>query len=183
MDDRADYGETRVKAISRRTTSFPPLYTRAAAKCAGSSRPGSPIGRSGRDGADHLADLKAGRPSIHRAKMEATTEDDIGRHRREDGEPDGQPSRFEDVLPAGRVRDITGMTQAQFAEVLGVPLRTLQNWEQGRALDPAARSLLTVVARGTVASLDGPAAGSRAGVSCPLRAHAGVAITASRPRP
>lgn len=49
------------------------------------------------------------------------------------------------------------MTQEQFALALGIPAATLRNWEQGRnALDPAARSLLTLVARdpeGTLTTL------------------------------
>ncbi len=41
-----------------------------------------------------------------------------------------------------------GMTQAQFARALRIPLSTLRNWEQGRVLpDPAARSLLAIVAK------------------------------------
>jgi putative transcriptional regulator len=40
------------------------------------------------------------------------------------------------------------MTQAEFARALRIPLATLRNWEQGRVLpDPAACSLLTLVAR------------------------------------
>jgi putative transcriptional regulator len=40
------------------------------------------------------------------------------------------------------------MTQSEFAKALRIPLSTLRNWEQGRVLpDPAARSLLTIVAK------------------------------------
>jgi putative transcriptional regulator len=40
------------------------------------------------------------------------------------------------------------MTQEDFAKALRIPLATLRNWEQGRVgLDPAVRSLLTIVAR------------------------------------
>jgi putative transcriptional regulator len=39
------------------------------------------------------------------------------------------------------------MTQEQFARALRIPVATLRNWEQGRnAVDPAARSLLILVA-------------------------------------
>jgi transcriptional regulator with XRE-family HTH domain len=31
-----------------------------------------------------------------------------------------------------RLRAAAGFTQASFAETLGLPLRTLQNWEQGK---------------------------------------------------
>jgi putative transcriptional regulator len=46
------------------------------------------------------------------------------------------------------------MTQAQFARALRIPLSTLRNWEQGRVLpDPAARSLLAIVAKEPKAAL------------------------------
>jgi putative transcriptional regulator len=51
------------------------------------------------------------------------------------------------------------MTQAGFARALRIPLATLRNWEQGRVLpDPAARSLLTLVARNPKAAFKALAA-------------------------
>ena len=45
-------------------------------------------------------------------------------------------------------RTRTGLSQKQFAEVLGVSTRTLQEWEQGRRQPSgAARSLLAIAAR------------------------------------
>jgi transcriptional regulator with XRE-family HTH domain len=45
-------------------------------------------------------------------------------------------------------------TQEEFAKALRIPLPTLRNWEQGRVLpDPAARSLLTIVAKNPKAAL------------------------------
>jgi putative transcriptional regulator len=45
-------------------------------------------------------------------------------------------------------RTRTGLSQAQFAKVLGVSARTLQEWEQGRRQPAgAARSLLAIAAR------------------------------------
>lgn len=42
----------------------------------------------------------------------------------------------------------TGLSQQKFADVLGVSIRTLQGWEQGRRQPSgAARSLLTVAKR------------------------------------
>lgn len=34
------------------------------------------------------------------------------------------------------LREMTGMSQRQFADYFGVPLRTLQEWEQGRRKPP-----------------------------------------------
>jgi putative transcriptional regulator len=44
-----------------------------------------------------------------------------------------------------KVRRKTGLSQSQFAELVGVSVRTLQDWEQGRR-EPsgAARSLLRI---------------------------------------
>ena len=44
------------------------------------------------------------------------------------------------------IREKTGLSQAQFAVVMGVSVRTLQNWEQGhRAPQGPAVSLLRIV--------------------------------------
>lgn len=49
---------------------------------------------------------------------------------------------FEIRKRAGKI----GETQASFAKALGVPLKTVQNWEQGRRKPTGpARSLLVVV--------------------------------------
>lgn len=48
--------------------------------------------------------------------------------------------------PAVEARKLTGLSQAQFASLLGVSVRTLQGWEQGRKQPSgAARTLLTIV--------------------------------------
>jgi putative transcriptional regulator len=49
---------------------------------------------------------------------------------------------------AAEARASTGLSQAQFAKLLGVSARTLQDWEQGRR-EPtgAARTLLRVAAK------------------------------------
>jgi putative transcriptional regulator len=47
--------------------------------------------------------------------------------------------------PATEVRQKTGLSQSQFAALLGVSVRTLQGWEQGRKQPSgAARTLLTI---------------------------------------
>ena len=89
------------------------------------------------------------KPRVNRAKTDATTEVDIRRHMIEDGQdPADSLAGFVPVVPPQILRKRLGMTQAEFARALRIPLSTLRNWEQGRVLpDPAARSLLTVVAR------------------------------------
>ena len=52
-------------------------------------------------------------------------------------------------------RGKTGLSQARFAQLLGVSVRTLQDWEQGRrAPSGAARTLLRIAARNPQALLD-----------------------------
>jgi len=35
------------------------------------------------------------------------------------------------------IRDTTGLTQTEFGELLGIPVRTIQNWEKGYRIPPA----------------------------------------------
>jgi putative transcriptional regulator len=37
-----------------------------------------------------------------------------------------------DAIDAQAIRRLTGLSQAKFAELLGIELATLRNWEQGR---------------------------------------------------
>lgn len=47
--------------------------------------------------------------------------------------------------PATETREKTGLSQSQFAALLGVSVRTLQGWEQGRKQpSDAVRTLLTI---------------------------------------
>lgn len=53
------------------------------------------------------------------------------------------------------IRDKTGLSQPDFARLLGVSVRTLQEWEQGRrAPTGAARTLLQIANKNPRALLD-----------------------------
>jgi len=51
------------------------------------------------------------------------------------------------LSPAVEARQATGLSQAQFAALLGVSLRTLQGWEQGRKQPSGAARTLLAIAR------------------------------------
>ena len=67
----------------------------------------------------------------------------------------GEYGRVINVPDISSIRAKTGLSQARFAELLGVSVRTLQDWEQGRrAPSGAARTLLLVADRNPRALLD-----------------------------
>ena len=47
---------------------------------------------------------------------------------------------------AARVRKASGLSQSEFAEILGVSVRTLQDWEQGRRRPSGAAATLLRIA-------------------------------------
>jgi len=67
----------------------------------------------------------------------------------------GEHGRVTTVPSVTSVREKTGLSQAEFARLLGVSARTLQEWEQGRrAPSGAARTLLMIAAKNPRALLD-----------------------------
>ena len=67
----------------------------------------------------------------------------------------GEHGRVIRVSDVAAVRAKTGLSQARFAQLLGVSLRTLQDWEQGRrAPSGAARTVLLIAAQNPRALLD-----------------------------
>ncbi len=58
------------------------------------------------------------------------------------------------MIPVHAVRRKLGMSQAEFARALRIPIGTIRNWEQDRIQpDPAARALLTILYRQPEAAL------------------------------
>ena len=67
----------------------------------------------------------------------------------------GEIGRAINVPDVAQTRAKTGLSQARFAQLLGVSVRTLQDWEQGRrAPSGAARTLLTIAAKNPQALID-----------------------------
>jgi len=67
----------------------------------------------------------------------------------------GDYGRVITIPSVASIRERTGLSQARFAELLGVSVRTLQDWEQGRrAPSGAARTLLMVAAKNPRALLE-----------------------------
>ena len=95
-----------------------------------------------------LHDMKGG---VWARKTEFTPQAD-GSIRRVISRRDGTIEK-DDIIPAEKAlvaaaRAATGLSQAPFARLLGVSVRTLQEWEQGRKMPSgAAATLLKVAAR------------------------------------
>ncbi len=67
----------------------------------------------------------------------------------------GEHGRVHTVPPVATIRQRTGLSQSRFAELLGVSVRTLQDWEQGRRVPSgAARTLLLIAHKNPRALLD-----------------------------
>ena len=60
----------------------------------------------------------------------------------------GEHRRVVNVPSVASIREKSGLSQSRFAELLGVSIRTLQEWEQGRrAPSGAARTLLSIASK------------------------------------
>ena len=67
----------------------------------------------------------------------------------------GHVGRVINVPDVATTRAKTGLSQARFAQLLGVSVRTLQDWEQGRrAPSGAARTLLMIAAKNPLALVE-----------------------------
>jgi putative transcriptional regulator len=67
----------------------------------------------------------------------------------------GEYGRVITIPNVAGIREKTGLSQARFAQLLGVSVRTLQDWEQGRrAPSGAARTLLIVADKNPRVLLD-----------------------------
>ena len=67
----------------------------------------------------------------------------------------GKTGRVLNVPPVAEIRDKTELSQSRFAALLGVSVRTLQDWEQGRRVPSgAARTLLLIAYKNPMALLE-----------------------------
>jgi putative transcriptional regulator len=84
---------------------------------------------------------------VEPARLAATTDADIERQMAEDGEEPG--TDHDDWHPSAlQVRRGLKLTQAEITKLLGMPLATWRNWEQGRtAIDAPGRALLFLLHR------------------------------------
>ncbi len=67
----------------------------------------------------------------------------------------GKHGRVINIPDVAAIREKTGLSQTRFAQLLGVSVRTLQDWEQGRrSPSGAARTLLMIAAKNPRAVLE-----------------------------
>src|SRR5215472_18763849 len=101
-----------------------------------------------------LDQIKARSSRRDHAKIKATSEEDIRRQMIEDGEDPDAELREEDIISPWYIRKRLGLSQRQFADLLAIPVATLQNWEQNRVMmEPATRALMRILAHEPKAAL------------------------------
>ena len=86
---------------------------------------------------------------VNLAKFQATTEDDVQRHKQDDGMDKAAPGPIRVVAgpDVQSLRKRLGMTQEGFATAFDLSLRTVQGWEQRHWVpDGAGRVLLSLIA-------------------------------------
>jgi putative transcriptional regulator len=81
-----------------------------------------------------LAEIMAVAPDVDLARIDATTEQDIGRHMREEGYDPDETVRDEDIISPAIIRKRLGLSQRCFAEAFHVAAATLL--ELGAGTDP-----------------------------------------------
>jgi putative transcriptional regulator len=84
---------------------------------------------------------------------------DLGRHRRGERVAGVRVTEITEPEPKA-VREATKLSQSEFAKLVGVPVKTLQNWEQKRTRPAGpARALLRAIAndpRNVLKALNAP---------------------------
>src|SRR5438552_1212805 len=92
-------------------------------------------------------EIKARPSKRNRAKIEATTEENIRHQMIEDGENTYEELSETDIISPWYIRKRLGMSQRAFADTLGIPVATLRNWEQNRvAMENATIALMRILA-------------------------------------
>lgn len=91
-----------------------------------------------------VSDVEASIGRVNYARLDATTEDEIAEHIREDEEA------FHKAVgdQIRQIRVSLGMSQHRFADAIHISVKTLRNWEQGLRLPTGpARTLLKIIQR------------------------------------
>jgi putative transcriptional regulator len=89
-------------------------------------------------------------PRLDWSRVDATTEEEIGRQTAED---EGE-ARQDAAAWVRHVREQLGLSQQAFARRIGVPVDTVRNWEQGKRLPRGpSRALLRILERAPEAAL------------------------------
>lgn len=65
----------------------------------------------------------------------------------------GEYGRVVTIPSVTSIREKTGLSQSRFAQLLGVSVRTLQDWEQGRRAPSGAARTLLIIAQKTPRAL------------------------------